>query len=494
MREEEDIIMKRKFFVIGIVFSIVLFNVHPVSAEDSATGQAKENKIYAINMEDAVKIGLQNSISLKQVETEIKLSEFNDSRSRYISRKLENGDKKLEEGSAQLSQAANLLNAGIAISAVTVLDNNGNTVTIQPGHSLSEYNISDATKTQVKTGMQNYLSDKKNDLVSGDLQLISSLQDVNESLSGKLNMATTEALNLEGTRDLMTAMSKISLEITKASYDIYKNQVAMLIQKCYYDVLKAQKMLDVKKKSVERAEKQYQFAKDGFEEGMKAKDDMLLAGIYLKGTQIELQKAQGDLNTAMIELKKNLNVPMDAEVVMTDVLAQEVEGFVLEEDLVRGMKNRLEIKKALGEKIVNDLNLESVKKDYDSITFKYKEAEIVKEKTDINFEKIKTDVEASIRQSYETVKSTGEMLKMTADMVVQAKESLEIAEYKYKEGFGTDSSLLKKLDLEASAGTIVEALAAEENLSQVEEKVVEIMYGYNLAKMKYFNDTGKFIY
>jgi hypothetical protein len=37
-------------------------------------------------------------------------------------------------------------------------------------------------------------------------------------------------------------------------------------------------------------------------------------------------------------------------------------------------------------------------------------------------------------------------------------------------------------------------LAAEENLAAIEEKVVQIIYGYNLAKMKYFNDIGYFIY
>jgi hypothetical protein len=39
--------------------------------------------------------------------------------------------------------------------------------------------------------------------------------------------------------------------------------------------------------------------------------------------------------------------------------------------------------------------------------------------------------------------------------------------------------------MEDAGGTIFEVLAAEEKLSEVEEKVVEIVYGYNLAKSKY---------
>ena len=79
-------------------------------------------------------------------------------------------------------------------------------------------------------------------------------------------------------------------------------------------------------------------------------------------------------------------------------------------------------------------------------------------------------------------------------MVKQAQENLDIAGYKYEEGFGMENSLLKSLNLENAAGTIVEVLAAEENLSRVEEAQVEIIYSYNLAKANYFNETAEFSY
>jgi outer membrane protein TolC len=268
----------------------------------------------------------------------------------------------------------------------------------------------------------------------------------------------------------------------------------MLIQKNYYDVLKAQKILEVKKKAMERAKKQYEFAKDSYEVGMKAKDDMLLTDVYYKGTQIEYKKAEADLENALIELKKNLNIPLDKEIVLTDVLVDDREIPNLEEGLKSGLKNRLEIKKALGEVGVYDLNLEVVNRKYTPNTFQYKEAALLKKKARLNYDKVFQNVEASIRQSYQTLIAVGDMMEKAKDMVEKAKENVEIAEYKYKEGFGVETSLLKKLDIEAAAGTIIEVLAAEENLSNVEEKVVEIIYNYNLAKIKYYNDAGKFIY
>jgi len=276
--------------------------------------------------------------------------------------------------------------------------------------------------------------------------------------------------------------------------NIYKNQIALLIQKSYYDVLKARKMLEVKQKAVERAEKQYDLAADSYKIGMKAKDDMLLAELYYKKTQIEYQQAVADLNNAMTEFKKNINVPQDPEIELTDVLAEEVEDQDLEQGLQSGLTNRLEIKKTFGQLVVNDLSFDSTKKTYPENTFQYKEAALLKEKARLEYENTKVTVESSIRQSYETMKRAGEMLKLTQQMADEAQEVVDIANYKYTEGFGEDNSLLKQMNLESASGTIVEVLAAQENLADVEEKVVEIMYGYNLARMKYFNDIGKFVY
>ena len=96
---------------------------------------------------------------------------------------------------------------------------------------------------------------------------------------------------------------------------------------------------------MKRGETQYEFAKASYEEGLKPKDDMLVASNYYKATKIQYEKAKGDLENSIIELKKNLNIGFDKEIVLTDVLVEEVEDFDLNEGLVNGMKERLEIKR-----------------------------------------------------------------------------------------------------------------------------------------------------
>ena len=86
------------------------------------------------------------------------------------------------------------------------------------------------------------------------------------------------------------------------------------------------------------------------------------------------------------------------------------------------------------------------------------------------------------------------MLEETKEMIEEAKDNVEIATAKYQEGFGVENSLLKSLNLGDSSGTIIEVLAAEEKLAEIEENVVKIIYNYNLARMQYLNNIGDFIY
>jgi len=483
--------MKIRIKTMILVCFILAVLIKPVAAGDADA--------LKLTLEEAVKLGLENSIQLEQVKNEIDLKHLALDRAEYLSDKLEDADERISEGKRQLSEAQTAINNDIAPQDIPLTDEQGNVVYIvEKGTNLNDLVnagiITEEGKSQIKQQMQEELDKQREQLESGELTLINSVQEAGDTLSTKLDFSSLDALSLNSTTDLMTTMAEVSYEVAKASYDIYRNKIALLIQKSYYDVLKAKKLLEVKEKAVQRAEKQYHITKAAFEEGMKARDELLLAQLYYEKTQIEYEKARGELNTALIELKKNLNIPMDTGIELSHVLADEVEELDLEEGLAEGMKNRLEVKKALGEVIVYDLNFELTRKKYPSNTFQYKEAKLLKEKARLNFEQTKREVEASIRKSYETMQSAARMLEKSRDMINQAKEIVEIAQYKYNEGFGVENSLLRQLNLESTAGTIVEVLAAQENLTEVEEKVVEIMYGYNLARMKYLNDIGRFVY
>ncbi|WP_425446212.1 TolC family protein [Dethiothermospora halolimnae] len=490
--------------------------------KDKSTEEVKdvESKVDFSNLsvEDAVLVGLRNSIDLKKVKNQIELSKVSEDRAEYLSGEIEDGSDLLERGKQtinkkekqlnsaekQLENAKNSLNSGIVFQDIQ-LPNGGE---IKAGTNLNDLQLPDSMKHQIVSKLESgldqkeeqlknskeLLNSKKEQLDGGQLSLINSLQAAGSTLSNKLNFDSLGSFGAESTSEIMTVMANISYEVTLASYDMYKNQIAMLIKKKYFDVLKAQNILDIKKKAQDRGAKQYEFAKAGYEEGMKAKDDMLLAKTYYKKTQIEYTKAKGDLKQALIELKKVMNISLDKEVNIVDVSYDINEAPDIDKGLKMGLENRLEIKKAIGEMVVYNLNFQLAEKKYTPKTFQYKEAKLLKEKNILNYDKIQVDVESSIRESFDRLNTVREMLKNTEGMLNAVKENLEIAEYKYKEGFGVETQMLKKLDLESSAGTIVEVLAAEEKLAEVEESIVEIIHGYNLAKEKYYNDIAKYTY
>lgn len=449
---------------------------------------ASSEETLKLTIEDAVLIGIENSILLDQIEKEIELANVAKKSAAYSAKKLRKGRDDIREAERQISEAEKLLGQNIVPRDVTLPDG----TTIPAGTSIA--NMPSEVKESIKSGIQKSLDESKAQLNRGDYKIVTALQEAGGAISSALDFATLDALTVDSTSDVMKTMTEVAYEVTQASFDIYKNSIALLIQKNYYDVLQAKQMLEVKKKAMERGKTQYEFAKASYEEGLKPKDDMLVASTYYRSTKIQYEKAKGDLENAIIELKKNLNIGFDKDIELTDVMVEKIEDFNLEEGLINGMKERLEIKKALGEVVVYNLNFNETKRKYPSNTFQYQEAEILKNKSLLNFNQAKLEVESSIRQSYNDLNAVAAMLESTREMTKEAKENLEIAILKYKEGFGVETSLLKNLNLEDSAGTIVEVLAAEEKLAEIEENVVKITYAYNLARMQYLNNTGNFIY
>ncbi|MEW9123258.1 MAG: TolC family protein, partial [Thermotaleaceae bacterium] len=269
-----------------------------------------EEKTMQLTIEEAIQLGIQNSIQLKMVKNQIDISSVGKTRAREINRDLDNGQNAIWDGNAALYRNTDLLRMLESL----------------PPEQLEALGYTPQAIQQ----MRNSLEQGKQKLDSGEKEFNQALQKVEDRIAQKLGMESSYDVGTYNTKKMLEKMSEVSYDVTQASYDIYKNQIALLIQKSYYDVLKAQKLVQVKEKALERGKKQYEFAKDSYEEGMKAKDDLLLAKLYYQGTQLEYIKSKGELNNALIEFKKNLHIPFDTEVTLTDVLAEKIEIPVLD--------------------------------------------------------------------------------------------------------------------------------------------------------------------
>lgn len=340
-----------------------------------------------------------------------------------------------------------------------------------------------SSKKELESSTQSYLSSKS--------QYDAALQYAMSNVANKLSTSTISSLKTKALTDLIVKMANTQDEITSYSINIYKNKIALLIQNSYYEALKEQKLLEVKQKATERGKLQYELAKAAYEVGAKSKDDLIIAKTYYDSTIMSEELQLKDYNAALLALKTNMNMDLSKDIKLAEVDTITDEDFDLTQGISSGIKARLEMKMANAQVNLYKYLMTAVdESDYGSSSNQYKEVKLLQQKGDIELNAAALQVESDIRTSYSTMTSMQKIAAKSKELEASAKETVEIAKVKYEVGFGYDNALLTQMNLESMSGTLVEVIAAEENLVTIQEKAIEAINGYNLSRLKYLNDIG----
>lgn len=461
--------MNKKIISVAISAALVLtpvnvaFNVY---AQDEKKQEVnKDNENLNLTLDDAIKIATENNYILKGLEVDLKAADLSLDRAKHNERKINKGQDKLDDARDYYGHILGQINGALSNPLL-------------PDKKRKEL---EAKKEQIEKGLKD-----------GEGSFDSAIGDANSVIAQKLNIDVERVLAVDSTTELMTTMAELQNEVTKDGYLIAQKKIALLTRQKYYEVIKTKKIEELKKIALDRATAQYNMAKDAYEAGMKAKDDLLLAEAQVNLMNVDYRKSCMNRKNAEIELKKVMNVDLNKNInLVQDFTTTKVE-VNLEQGLKQGSEKRIEIRKAQAQYLVDKLNLELTSSQYPENTYQYKESKIKMEKSKVAIDSAGKDVEASIMQSYEAVEATADMLAYTKGVVENAKESLEIAEYRYKEGYGFETTVIKNSNLQDVAGTMVEVIAAQERLADIEEKVIEVIFSYNLARDKYLNDIGSY--
>ncbi len=521
--------------------SIILSSISPAYGEDlpsapyklpsAASDKKDENKDTSpmlLTADAAVKFGLEHNKSIELLDNKIRLAmvvsqnaaknseDLKDAKKLLndASNQLFDKRKELSAGQEQVDNAKDLLSKGIAPMVLTVPIPGIGEIPVQPGANILDTLIAagvpsamaDSVASQVVEEAREQLGLKQDSIDEGRTAIYEAektlelkqeqfkevMKDTSEKVGTKIDFNTVISLDANDAGKLMVTMAGVNLDVTRYAKEIYKNQIAMLIQKNYYDALYAEKIYFLKKTAMERGLKQYDMVKLSYENGMKAKDDMLLGKMYYDGTVIALNLAEANYKNALYELKKNMNLDMDTEITLTDSMQKEVTTESLEEGLKSGLTNRIEIQQILGQLTIYQLNEELLnsRAEYRNNSRALTEARLSKKGAEIELERTKTNLKSEISQSYETMVAAGKMLESSGELINNAEEVVRIARLKYEQGFGAENALLKQLNLQESSGTMAELIAAQEKLAEVEAQVAQIRYSYTMARIKYKNDSG----
>lgn len=496
--------MKKK--ICSILAVVLFFTSLLLSYAEGETIVAKNYDNYTLD--ECINVAMENNLTIKQIRHELKISEFNKKRTNKNTKNiLDNDDtlsdkwnsyykgKKEAEG---IKKNLDGLNQALQNSEdpTKTLEDIKNSIDEDTYKLLKSKGNDKTAINQAIEGMKKEIDNQSqqalNRLQAGKQELDDANKEANSVLSMNLGITTNVKLGIKSTTELMDVIADITYDITKAGYEISKKQIAMLVEKNYYEVLKMKKIANVKQKSLDRANGQFEIIKNAYDEGLRAKDDLLLAKSQVELMKADLEKAISDEKNAKIDLKNTLNIPLVANIAIAEINLSAENIPSLEDGIKQGLEKRLEIQQAMGQYIIDSLNHELTARTYPDITNQYKEALYKKEYSNIKLEIQKKEVEADIRKSYETMVATSKMYEHVRNSVEQMQANLQIATYRYNEGIGYGSSSLKSINSEELGGTIMEVLSASEKLAEVEEKVVAIEHAKNLSITQYLNSIGQY--
>ncbi len=139
-------------------------------------------------------------------------------------------------------------------------------------------------------------------------------------------------------------LAKLGIDQSKMDLEIEKLDLALGVKEAYFNILRADKGIDVAEKAVESLKSHLEVATNFYEVGMIPINDLLKAEVELANAQHDLIKAQNASQFARASFNNLLARPINSEVEIEDILIYQPENPDFEDYLNMALKNRPEIK------------------------------------------------------------------------------------------------------------------------------------------------------
>jgi outer membrane protein TolC len=137
--------------------------------------------------------------------------------------------------------------------------------------------------------------------------------------------------------------TKIGVDISKLELQIEKLNLALRVKEAYFNVLKADKSLDVTMSAVTQLESHVNEARDFFEAGIIPVNDLLKAEVELANTRHSMTKAQNGAKLSRSAFNLILSRPIDEPVEVMDILAYQPILSDFDQCLKDALENRPEV-------------------------------------------------------------------------------------------------------------------------------------------------------
>jgi len=149
-------------------------------------------------------------------------------------------------------------------------------------------------------------------------------------------------------------LEKLGVDLSKTNVEVVKRDIVLQVREGYFNILRAEKFLNVAQQQVKQFEAQLEVTKAFFEVGIVPKNDLLQGEVKLANARQALVKAENDVAAAKasfnILLRREIHTPLS----VVDILGYKPFPLRFEESLEEALQKRPEIKTA-------ELNIDQAK-------------------------------------------------------------------------------------------------------------------------------------
>ncbi len=329
-----------------------------------------------------------------------------------------------------------------------------------------------------------------------------------KSWSSNVGLSVNETLFNGGSNIYNIKRAVASKQSSKFNLKLTKQNTVLIVKERYYNLLKAEALLEVAEETLKSSEESYKRAQVLFEVGKAPKSDVLKAKVQLENDRLSLITAENDLSVARASLNHVLGFDVNKKIKVIEKL--DVPEYSIEyEDVVHNasqnhpslLKNKFDLKASKasvgmavgrflpsvrayysyswGNEEINEID-NMFDTDYSwylgiglsmpifqgfSRVAAVSRAKLNKMSQDKKLEQVKRDVALEAQHSYFYLNQAKKKIGVTQEAVESAEEDLRLNKEKYRLG----------------SGTMLDLLNAQVSYSQAKSDHIQSLYDYKYA-------------
>ncbi|PKM42105.1 MAG: hypothetical protein CVV03_10525 [Firmicutes bacterium HGW-Firmicutes-8] len=268
---------------------------------------------------------------------------------------------------------------------------------------------------------------------------------------------------------------EMTLILAQKGQDVTEKSLMSGVEKAYYDVLSAERTMEIKRENLKLAQDRLKIGQTGYKIGTKAKVDLNTDEASVASGQAEVAGAENSYRTAVMELNRMIGLDLDTLLKLTTKFSVEKTGssIILEDTIKGALADNLEILTVKETQALSQVQFDVARKFYTGGVTVYDTAQIDAKTAELKVKQKELAITSTIKKSYLTLFYLEKSIDWRTKEIEKAQENARIFLLKYGAGLATSLDVKKAaIDLEQ----------AKENLSGdiYKYNILKSLFKYNL--------------